>query len=63
MKKKGHGIPDYLATACGRETMTAVKWLDSAKEVERAHRLGRHNPGQHRPVIVKFTSFKTNDPF
>lgn len=31
------------------------------KEVERAHRLGRYKPGQHRPVIVKFTSFKTKE--
>ncbi|XP_077528021.1 uncharacterized protein LOC144139597 [Haemaphysalis longicornis] len=31
------------------------------KEIERAHRLGRHSPDRCRPIIVKFTSFKTKE--
>lgn len=31
------------------------------KEIERAHRLGRHDPNRPRPIIVKFSSFKTKD--
>ncbi|XP_075531550.1 uncharacterized protein LOC142564435 [Dermacentor variabilis] len=29
------------------------------KEIERAHRLGRHSSGRSRPIIVKLTFFKT----
>ncbi|XP_077516762.1 uncharacterized protein LOC144127737 [Amblyomma americanum] len=32
--------------------------LDS-KDIERAHRLGRHNTERQRPIIIKFASFKT----
>ncbi|XP_037570592.1 uncharacterized protein LOC119452704 [Dermacentor silvarum] len=31
------------------------------KEIERAHRLGRHSAGRVRPIIVKFTFFKTKE--
>ncbi|XP_077484990.1 uncharacterized protein LOC144095057 [Amblyomma americanum] len=31
------------------------------EEVERAHRLGRHEPNRSRPIIVKFISYKTKD--
>ncbi|XP_075544229.1 uncharacterized protein LOC142578662 [Dermacentor variabilis] len=32
-----------------------------SKEIERAHRLGRHLQDRCRPIIVKFTSFKTKE--
>ncbi|XP_075748106.1 uncharacterized protein LOC142814049 [Rhipicephalus microplus] len=31
-------------------------------DFERAHRLGRHSFGRNRPIIVKFTCYKTKDP-
>lgn len=30
-------------------------------EIEGAHRLGRQIPGRNRPIIVKFSNFKTKD--
>lgn len=29
--------------------------------LKRAHRLGRHNPDRNRPIIVKFSNFKTKE--
>lgn len=34
--------------------------LDS-KEIQRAHRLGRHNPGHKCPIVVQFSAFKTKE--
>lgn len=31
------------------------------KDIERAHRLGRHTNNNKRPIIVKFSSFKTKE--
>ncbi|XP_037498724.1 uncharacterized protein LOC119372322 [Rhipicephalus sanguineus] len=31
------------------------------KEIERAHRLGRHSLGRNRPIIVKFALYKTKE--
>ncbi|XP_077504954.1 uncharacterized protein LOC144114839 [Amblyomma americanum] len=33
----------------------------SPNDIERAHRLGRHSKDRKRPIIVKFTSFKTKE--
>ncbi|XP_064479615.1 uncharacterized protein LOC135392868 [Ornithodoros turicata] len=30
--------------------------------IERAHRIGRYRPYRHRPIIVKFASYKTKEP-
>ncbi|XP_037509563.1 uncharacterized protein LOC119386310 [Rhipicephalus sanguineus] len=60
-----HGIPDaretwqqteqkaldVLSTALGRKV--------SESEIERAHRLGRFTPSKCRPVIIKFSCYKT----
>lgn len=31
------------------------------KEIERAHRVGKVQPNKHRPIVVKFTLFKTRE--
>ncbi|XP_077537499.1 uncharacterized protein LOC144149692 [Haemaphysalis longicornis] len=64
-----YGLPDTNHSETFSESEELIKSLCSEhlnveidpKELERAHRLGRHKPGQNRPVIVKFTSFKTNE--
>uniref|UniRef100_A0A6M2CRQ2 Putative endonuclease-reverse transcriptase n=1 Tax=Rhipicephalus microplus TaxID=6941 RepID=A0A6M2CRQ2_RHIMP len=64
-----YGLPDTNHSETFSESEELIVSLCSkhlnikidTKEVERAHRLGRHKPGQHRPVIVKFTSFKTKE--
>ncbi|XP_075730283.1 uncharacterized protein LOC142772067 [Rhipicephalus microplus] len=38
-----------------------LKITVESKDVERAHRLGRHSQGRCRPIIVQFTSFKTKE--
>lgn len=32
-----------------------------SRDIERAHRLGKKSKGRHRPIIVKFLSFKTKE--
>ncbi|XP_049514379.1 uncharacterized protein LOC125941357 [Dermacentor silvarum] len=32
-----------------------------SKDIERAHRLGRYSPNRHRPIIIKFASYKTKE--
>ncbi|XP_077528536.1 uncharacterized protein LOC144140913 [Haemaphysalis longicornis] len=64
-----YGLPDTNHSETFSESEELIMSLCSEhlnveidpKELERAHRLGRHKPGQNRPVIVKFTSFKTKE--
>ncbi|XP_049268747.1 uncharacterized protein LOC125757325 [Rhipicephalus sanguineus] len=64
-----HGLPDTNHSETFSESEGLIMNLCSEhlnikidpKEIERAHRLGRYKAGLQRPIIVRFTSFKTKE--
>lgn len=63
-----YGMPDTKETWEETETkivteLTSVLDGFSPNEIERAHRLGSFSNGKVRPIIVKFSNFKTKDKF
>ncbi|XP_049516647.1 uncharacterized protein LOC125942507 [Dermacentor silvarum] len=64
-----YGLPDTNPTETYSQTEDLIirhcsDHLDtqlSSNDIERAHRLGRHSKDRKRPIIVKFTCFKTKE--
>lgn len=64
-----YGVPDTNPSETFAQSEEIVTQLCSqhlsinidTKEIERAHRLGRHTAGRRRPIIVKFAYFKTKE--
>ncbi|XP_077484391.1 uncharacterized protein LOC144094321 [Amblyomma americanum] len=64
-----YGLPDTSSKETSSESEELVTRLCSEnlditidpKEIERAHRLGRHSSERCRPIIVKFTFHKTEE--
>ncbi|XP_077498025.1 uncharacterized protein LOC144108732 [Amblyomma americanum] len=64
-----YGLPDTNPSETYSQSEEIItrhcsQYLDiqlSPIKIERAHRLGRHSQDRQRPIIVKFTSFKTKE--
>uniref|UniRef100_L7LVD0 Putative tick transposon n=1 Tax=Rhipicephalus pulchellus TaxID=72859 RepID=L7LVD0_RHIPC len=63
-----YGIPDSTSEPRAHPEETIIQLCSErlnisldTKEIERAHRLGRYNTGRNRPIIVRFSAFKTKE--